>query len=354
MILIAIPCFAQTKPTIAVLYTKSGEQAEEFENLTDATRFAIAQYNQINKSQLDFNIVEIDDKDSPDVAEKALKDLIKKEKVVAILGPTYSNVALSLKNFVNENKIPMISIFATHNYLTKNAAYVLRICASNKRLVKMMGEHLVPQITKNKLNVTVFKDLSDFYSTDLADSFKLSLMETKASINEVLFRGLNGLERLRDINSKVWSPNKKDVLILTTQDIVASHILAAMETEPYLVATIDPVNFEGLYKKSKKVRTHIRMVSTAQWLPGKSEFSKKIESSFLKQYKTEIKIPSALTFDAAYVFLSAFERSEKKKIPLIEALKDGTKVQGLTGDLALGPDGERINTNSFIKEDILK
>lgn len=354
LILISLSAFAQTKPTVAVLYTKTGDQSEEFENLTDAARFAVEQYNLMNKTNLDFNFVEIDDKDSPAIAEKALNDLIKNNKLIAILGPTYSNVGLALKDFVNKNEIPMISIFATHNDLTKDSPYIFRACASNNGLVTNLVKHLAPQIKKNKLNVTVFKDLADSYSTDLANSFQARLGETKVSINEVLFRGLSGLERLKDINSKVWSPNKKEILFLPTQDNVSSRILTAMESEPYVVATIEPVNFVGLFKKFKKVKTHIRMISTAQWLPGKTSFSQKVESAFKNKFGKDMKIPSALAFDATLSFLAAHERSIKKNIPLKEALKDGTKVQGITGNLAFGSNGERISNQSFIKEDLLK
>ncbi len=339
---------------MAVLYTKSGGENEEFENLLEISRFAFEQYNAIHRKNFIFNAIEIDDKDDPDFAEKQLAVLVQSTKPIAIIGPLFSNVALSLKDFADKNKIPMISVFATHNDLTKNSQYVLRICASNNSLIKIMADYLLPQIQKNKLNVTVFKDLSDFYSTDLVDAFKKSLMKSGANINEVMFKGLPGVERLKDINSKVWNPSNHDLLFLGTQDLVSSKILSAMESDPYLLATIDPVNFMNIMKKVKKDKTHIRLISTAQWLPGKSIFSKNIEELFKKKFKREMKTTSALTFDAAYGLAAAFDRSRAKNIPLIEALKDGTKVEGVTGNIALGLDGERVKTTSFIKEDLIQ
>lgn len=349
--------FAQTKPTVVVLYTKSVDHLEDFENLLNATAFALEQYNKIHNTTLAFNFVEIDDKDNPLLAQKQLGEVIKKEKPIVILGPTYSNVGLRLKEFVNKNEIPMISIFATHNYLTKDAPYVFRVCASNKSLVKTLVSHLTPQIQKHKLSVTVFKDLSDFYSTDLADTFSLQLneaLDSNVTINEVLFKGLDGLEKLKDINSKAWNVSSKEILFLPTQDNISSRILTAMESAPYMVGTIEPVNFAQLFRKFKKVKTHIRMVSTVQWLPGKTDFSKKIEAEFKSKFKKTMKIPSALTFDATFAFLSAFERSQKKGISIKDALKDGTKVEGLTGQLSFNSTGERVQTQSFIKEDLLK
>lgn len=352
-ILISTMSFAQTKPTVVVLYTKAGDAAEEFENITDAAKFAVQQYNAQFGKNLDFNFVEIDDQDNPDRAEKELKKVFKSSSPLAILGPMYSNVGLALKPFVNEKQIPMISIFATHNDLTKNAPTVFQMCTSNQRMVRTMSEYLKPLVAKSKLDVSVFKDLTDFYSTDLADSFK-NYMTEKTNINEVLFRGMTGLERLKDVNSKVWSPTKKDIVFLATQDLISSRILTSFESEPYAVATIDPVNFQGILQKTKKTKIHIRMISTAQWLPGRSEFSKKIEKAFKDKFKREMKTPSALAFDSAFALAAAYDRSLSKKIPLAQTLRDGTKVLGMTGNLALGPDGERINSGAFVKEDILQ
>src|SRR4051794_33260327 len=109
---------------------------------------------------------------------------------------------MGLKDFINEEQIPLVSIFATHNDLTKNSKYIFRICASNKRLVKSMADYLMQEVTvqeekKHELTITLFKDLSDDYSIDLADTFSRSVEGTKVKINEVLFKGLNGVEHLK-------------------------------------------------------------------------------------------------------------------------------------------------------------
>ena len=53
VILFVNSAFAQTKPSLVVLYTKSGDSSEEFENLTDTVRFAIDQYNILYKKKLE-------------------------------------------------------------------------------------------------------------------------------------------------------------------------------------------------------------------------------------------------------------------------------------------------------------
>lgn len=349
------PSLAHKKANVVLLYTvEPSEKAEETENLADVARFALDQFDLDNHVHSNINLISVDDKDDPQHALKELKKIDSKDKPIAILGPVYSNVAMGIKDFVNEAQIPLVSIFATHNDLTKNSNFVFRICASNKRLVKAMADYLVPEIEKHHLNVTSFKDLSDDYSTDLADTFRMNLSSVETNYNEVLFRGVAGIEHLRDLNSKIWSPSKKDILFLPDRDIVAGHILAAMETEPYMVAAIDTVNFLHLMSRIKKEKTHIRLVTTSQWLPQKSEYSKKIEEAFQKHFHRAMTISSALTFDAAYTVASAYQRSLLREAPLVQTLRDGTKITGVTGLIFIGHDGERIFGDQFVKEEVVE
>jgi ABC-type branched-subunit amino acid transport system substrate-binding protein len=283
-----------------------------------------------------------------------LKKVAVDDNPVAIVGPVYSNVGMGLKGWVNKTEIPMISIFATHNDLTKNSNYVFRICASNRRLVKTMAEYLIPEVQKHHLNIISFKDLSDDYSTDLADTFRIYISGVKTNYNEVLFKGVAGIERLRDLNSKVWSPTKSDVLFMPTRDIVAAHILSAMESEPYLVAAIDTVDFLHLMKRVKSQKTHIRLVTTSQWLPQKSDYSKKVEKDFEDHFGRKMSIMSALTYDATYTAVAAYHRSQTKGTTLVQALRDGTKIRGVTGVIYIGHDGERVFSDQFLKEEIIE
>jgi ABC-type branched-subunit amino acid transport system substrate-binding protein len=349
------PSINSQKPTFVILYTeRPSDRNEEYENLRDVAQFAFDFHKEESKSKMEPNIVAIDDRADPQYAEQALKKQFAKERPAAIIGPLYSNVAIGLKDFINENKVPMISIFATHNDLTKNSSYITRICASNRRLVKSMADYLVPEVEKHHLNITAFKDLSDGYSTDLADTFRLSTDSIKTSYNEILFRGLGGLEHLKDLNSKIWNPTKKDILFMPVQDIVSGKIIASLESEPYMVAAIDTVNFLHLMTKLKNQKSHIRLITTSQWLPQKSEFSKKIEAAFLKRFKHAMTITSALTFDAAYAVAKAYDRAFAKGLPLNFALHDSTKFSGVTGLILIGADGERLFSDQFLKEEFIE
>lgn len=347
---------AASPPRVAVLYTKSAGDFEQFENMKDVAQFALDEFNQRHKEKIQIDFIEVDDKGSVDAAVNSLKEALQSGDLKAVLGPLYSNVALGIKDFITKNQLPTVATFATHSDLTKNSVYMFQLCVSNKGLVKNLIEKISPAIEKAKYNITVFKDLADSYSTNLADSFKKELTSAipKAQINEVVFRGPEGLEKLKDTNSKVWSPTKKDLLFLSTQDTLSSRILSEMESEPALVATIDPVNFYNILQKVKKRKIHVKLISTSQWVSGASKFSSDIEASFKRKFKHNMQVPAALTFDGVWALALGLDTSAKKKWPLQEALKKMPKYYGLTGPLTFGPDGNRKEGAAFIKEDILE
>jgi ABC-type branched-subunit amino acid transport system substrate-binding protein len=345
----------QTTPLIVVLYTSTGlEVGDDYNNLNLVAEFAFNHFDQENHTKSNVRIIGIDDKDDPAHALEQLKKLAKLDRPTAIIGPIYSNVAMGIKSFIEESKIPLISIFATHNDLTKGAKNIFRICASNRRLVKAMADFLVPEAQKHHLTINAYKDLSDDYSIDLTDNFRMLLNGVKVAYNEVLFRGIQGLDHLQDLNSKIWTPSKNDIIFLTARDDVAGHIMAAIETEPYMVASIDPVTYLGIAKKIKSEKVHIRSVSTSQWLPGKSAYSKLIEEDFKKHFQFPLSITTALTYDAALTVAAALHRAQAKVEPIDKALRDGTQLKGVTGPINLGRDGERVFSDIFFKESFIE
>jgi len=255
---IAVVASEAPKPTVVVLYTATGlESGEDVEDLTQVTQFAFDQYDAEKKSKTNIRIIGVDDRDDPVHTLEELKNISAKQRPIAIIGPIYSNVAMGLKEYINQVKVPLISVFATHNDLTRDSDYIFRICASNRRLVKSMADYLIPEVEKHHLNIITFKDLSDDYSIDLADNFRTNIAGVKMGYNEVLFRGVPGLERIQDLNSKIWTPSKNDIIFLPTRDSVAGHVIAALETEPYMVASIDTVSFLKITKKKLRKKKPI-------------------------------------------------------------------------------------------------
>ena len=79
-----------------------------------------------------------------------------------------------------------------------------------------------------------------------------------------------------------------------------------------------------------------------------------MEVTFQKKFTRNMTITSALTFDAAYSAAAAYQRSQDKKISLADALRDSTKVTGVTGLILIGSDGERVFSDQFLKEEVIE
>lgn len=340
-------------PTIGVVFTQQSDEEDYYENILQVSQFAFDRFNASQAEPLDANLVSLDHRLNERNAVQDANKLIETNNVIAFIGPLFSNVAMALKPVANGNQIPLVSNFATHNDLTKDSRYVFRICASNDQLISALVNKLKPIIKEHKLNVTVYKDVSDSYSVDLADSFRQKLGK-QVPFTEISFRGADGLTQLRDLNTQAWKPSKKDVLFFPVRDLIAGKILTYMETQPYMVTAVDTVNFLPLMKKIKSHKTHIRIITTSQWIPDQSKFSNEIQIAFAEHFKRPMTIVSALTFDAAWTVAHAMKRAAKNKVTLRDALVDGTPVTGVTGKIIIGKDGNRVFSKQFFREEIVK
>jgi len=106
---------------VGVIGARSGASAALGQYL-DAT---IAAFNHINDSGglngYKFEVVLRDDETNPTKAAELTKELIYKEKVVAIIGPTNTSNAMAMVPLVNEGKVPLIDPVATGTQIVESS-----------------------------------------------------------------------------------------------------------------------------------------------------------------------------------------------------------------------------------------
>lgn len=95
-------------------------------------------------------------------------------------------------------------------------------------------------------------------------------------------------------------------------------------------------------------------MTTSQWLPEKSEYSKTIEEAFRRRFGRSMTITTALAYDAAYTVVAAYHRALAKNLELVKTLHDSTRLRGITGTIYLGHDGERVFSDQFLKEEYIE
>ena len=145
------------------------------------TEFGVATFNGVRMKIDEINanggllghkiyVTEIDDKDDPETAKKALLGTLKRENAIGVIGAPFSRVAIEVADVSNNYKVPFISSVATNPEVTKGKEYAFRACFSDD--FQGFGCAKFAFETLGCKKAGVIYDISDPYSTYLADAFK--------------------------------------------------------------------------------------------------------------------------------------------------------------------------------------
>jgi len=110
-----------------------------------------------------------DDQSKPGEAATAVRKLISREHVVALIGEMVSSRSLEAGPIAQQNKIPMVSGSSNPN-VTKIGNYVFRVCFVDSFQGTVMGKFALDSLKKTR--IAVLTDVRQDYSVGLAQSFK--------------------------------------------------------------------------------------------------------------------------------------------------------------------------------------
>lgn len=115
-----------------------------------------------------------DTESDPDRAAQVVRELIEKEKVVAVLGEVASESSLKAAPVAVELGVPMISPGSTHSKLTEAGPMIFRICYSDLFQGSVMSK-FARSISVS--SVAMLWDPDNQYSADLVASFEKDFLE---------------------------------------------------------------------------------------------------------------------------------------------------------------------------------
>ncbi len=128
-----------------------------------------------------------DDKNDPTEGANAALKLMTQDKVLAIVGPLTSKVAIPVSEIANSNKVPMISGTATNPKVTindgKRKPYIFRACYTDP-FQGTVGANFAVKELKAK-TAAVLYDVGNDYSKGLAEYFRSTF--TKGGGNIVAY-----------------------------------------------------------------------------------------------------------------------------------------------------------------------
>ena len=111
-----------------------------------------------------------DDQSKPGEAATAVRKLISRDQVVALIGEIASSRSLEAGPIAQQNKIPMVSPGSTNPNVTKIGDYIFRVCFIDPFQGTVMAKFTLNSLKKTR--VAVLTDVRQDYSVGLAQFYK--------------------------------------------------------------------------------------------------------------------------------------------------------------------------------------
>lgn len=157
---------------IGLIMPLTGDVKTYGESTKNSFNIALEEYNKKGKYNVEVFIA--DDKNDPTEGANAALKLVTQDKVVAIVGPVTSKVAIPVSEIANKYKIPMITGTATNPKVTinegKRKPYVFRAC-----FIDPFQGSVAARFALNNLKVkqaAVLYDVGNDYTKGLGEFFK--------------------------------------------------------------------------------------------------------------------------------------------------------------------------------------
>ncbi len=152
-----------------------------------------------------FELAYEDNQTKPGESATAVKKLISRDKVVALIGEVSSTRTLEAAPIAQKEKIPMIAPAATNEKVTKVGNYIFRVCFIDPFQGQVMAKFATEQLHAKK--VAVLSSVSNAYSLGLAKSFK----ETFTAAGGVIASEKNFSEGDKDFRAQLTAVKADDI-----------------------------------------------------------------------------------------------------------------------------------------------
>lgn len=143
-------------------------------------------------------------------ALSCFNNLLKEEKMSAVISFLDSTLMLDLKQSIEKNKVPVMSIIATHSKVNE-IKYVSRICLNNPWQASVAAAYIRDELFIS--NINIIRDERNDFSLELSDLFEERYKKMGGRVVSVF--SVKGLENDPQNFIKKMNENKIDALFLT-------------------------------------------------------------------------------------------------------------------------------------------
>lgn len=275
-----------------------------------------------------------DDKSNPQEASNKVRQLIDRDKVVAVLGEVASSRSLAGGLIANTKRVPMITPSSTAIEVTQNREYVFRACFTDD-MQGALGADFA-QKTLGKSKAAILFVAQDAYSSGLADAFRKSAKKLGLSI--VADKGYqkgetNFTTYLSELKSA--APEIIYVPVYYTDMVGIARQAKALGIPGSMFLGGDGWDSEDLLRGAASELEGAYFTNhyapDVPW-PGSQAFV----SAYKSKFNREPSSLAAQAYDSAKLLFDAIERaSEVTPLAIRDALAQTKGFQGATGTISM-------------------
>lgn len=275
-------------------------------------------------------LISADNQTKPGESATAVKKLISRDHVIALLGEVASGRSLEAAPIAQANHIPMIAPAATNPKVTQTGDYIFRVCFIDPFQGKVMAKFALTDLKAKK--VAILSSVSNAYSVGLAKFFRETFTEGGGEIaaennfseGDKDFRAQLTAVKAAGVDA-VFVPayyTEAALIVRQARDLgITVPFFGGDGWEAPQLLEIGGSALDGCYYS-----THFSPQNTA---PAVQEFVKKFKARWDNETPDAF---AALGYDAAYVLVDAIKRADTTAEPqLRDALAATKNFAGVTG-----------------------
>ncbi|MBA2241315.1 MAG: ABC transporter substrate-binding protein [Chthoniobacterales bacterium] len=277
-----------------------------------------------------------DDQSKAGEAATAVRKLISRDRVVALLGEIASSRSLEAAPIAQQSKIPMVSPGSTNPNVTKVGDYIFRVCFIDPFQGTVMAKFTLNSLKKTR--VAVLTDVRQDYSVGLSQYYKDYLTKNGGTI----------------ISEQSYSSGDQDF---------KAQLTSVKAADPEVVFVPGYYNEVGLIvRQARELGMNVPILGGDGWdsptltqIGGPAlentffsnhfsvEDQNPVIQNFVRDYRERFKKDpdgmAALGFDAAKVLLDAMTRAGSTEPAKVrDALAATVDFQGVTGKISIDPE----------------
>ena len=282
------------------------------------------------------NLITEDDQSKPGDAATAVRKLISRDRVVALIGEIASSRSLEAAPIAQQSKIPMITPGSTNPNVTKVGDYIFRVCFIDPFQGTVMAKFTLNSLKKTR--VAVLTDVRQDYSVGLAQFYKEYLTKNGGTIvGEQSYS--SGDQDFKGQLTSIKGTNPEVIFIPGYYNEVG--LIARQARE--LGITVPLLGGDGWDSPTLTQIGGPALENTFFSNHFSVEDKNPIVQDFVRMYRERFKKDpdgmAALGFDAAKVLLDAMTRAGSTEPAKVrDALAATVDFQGVSGKISIDPD----------------